>query len=253
MTTLNRLAGMVFAVITIGMAGGVQAQAQLDTSKPAATKIAPNKFALGEFKRLQIDGHMDVVLKQGADSFVEFDGKEFDTREASGLKFETKGDLLSICSCQSWKFWRKEGIKVIVGFKALEELRILGSGSVTASGPIKLNAIRINVVGSGDIIFSNLEAIELKASISGSGDIKLIGTTKELAVSVAGSGDFSGEKFKADIVRVSIAGAGDVKVWANNELSMSIAGAGNIDHWGPAKIMKQSIAGVGSVNAKSER
>ncbi len=142
---------------------------------------------------------------------------------------------------------------MIIGFKALDELRILGSGSITAPGPIKLTAAKLSVVGSGDIVFSNLEAIELKASISGSGDIKLVGVSKDLGVSVAGSGDFSGEKFKADTVRVSIAGAGDVKVWANTELSMSIAGAGNIDHWGPAKVVKQSVAGVGSINPKSDR
>ncbi len=89
MNILHRLASLLMAVTTLSAISYAQAQLKplSDTVTPSSSKIAPNKFAIGEFKRLQIDGHMDVVLKQGTESFVEFEGKEFDTRESSGLKF----------------------------------------------------------------------------------------------------------------------------------------------------------------------
>jgi hypothetical protein len=247
---------IVKALLTFGCLSGfahfTEAQEPGNIERGSISVTKPGKILVSDFTRLRLDGHADIVLVQSNESFVSFSAKDGNINNFD-LKIEIKDNLLSICSCQAWKFWRKENGVLTIGFKNLEEIRILGSGNLEAAGPVKLGKASLSISGAGDVSFAKLEAQELRTSISGAGDIKLTGTAKSLSVNLAGAGDFSGEKFKADSVKVSLAGAGSIRVWANTDISMALAGVGNIDHWGPGKVIKQSIAGIGSINAKGER
>ncbi len=244
------------ALIATSHAALAQPTAPVDTKTPNSNPtVTPTgqKIPLNDFKKIRIQGAIEVVLVQGVDNFVMFENKDIEAKKGE-VKIESRDGTLQIGSSDNWKLRREGVVKLTVGFKNIDDIRLQGSGNLMGTGPLKFDDVRLSIAGSGDIDLKEVQvSSELKASIGGSGNIKLAGTATSLNVSVAGSGDFAGEVFKADTVKVAIAGSGDVKVWSNKEISLSIAGSGNVDHWGPGKVVKQSIAGVGSVTPKGGR
>jgi hypothetical protein len=244
---------VALALLSLPLLGSTAiSAAQTQTAPTTLNANSSNRFELKDFSKLIVEGHVDLTLVQGNENFVMIDSKAGVNPEAV-FKIENIGDTLQLCSCQSWKFWRSESPKVTVSVRNLSELSLRGSGNLNAPSILKFANFKISMSGSGEVNFDQLESDFVKASLSGAGDMKLKGSAKSLQVSLAGAGDFAGEKFKADKVVVSMAGAGNVKVWANTEISMSMAGVGNIDYWGGAKVIKRSIAGMGSINAKGDR
>jgi hypothetical protein len=114
---------------------------------------------------------------------------------------------------------------------------------------IHVTAARIealSVAGSGDIIARSIRAESLKASISGSGDVRIGGKVDNFAASIAGSGDIRAGDLDAERVSVSIAGSGDATVRARQTLSVNVAGSGDVRYYGEPSVAK-TVLGSGSV------
>jgi hypothetical protein len=87
------------------------------------------------------------------------------------------------------------------------ELRISGSGDVTAAGSAK--SIKLAIAGSGDADLAGLVADDVAVRIAGSGDANVT-ANKALQVSIAGSGDvrYGGS---VTAVATTLAGSGTVQ------------------------------------------
>ncbi|WP_237487539.1 head GIN domain-containing protein [Parapontixanthobacter aurantiacus] len=105
------------------------------------------------------------------------------------------------------------------------ELSIAGSGSVAARN-LRAEQLGVSIAGSGEVMADGT-ARSLKLNIAGSGDARLDRLEVDDAdINIMGSGNGS---FSSDgTVKASIAGSGDVRVYGRARCTVSAAGSGTL-------------------------
>jgi len=157
--------------------------------------------------------------------------------------------------------------EVNLSLPSLAGINLTGSAEVTAEGYFELPAIfNVYLTGSGDIYIKEINADRVNVDLTGSGNAKIYGSTKDLYVDLTGSGevqfignsDFAnvlvtgsgnallnnGETTNAD---VQITGSGDVKVYVMKTLNANISGSGNIYLYHEPETLNKHITGSGDV------
>src|SRR4029453_5594007 len=99
------------------------------------------------------------------------------------------------------------GVKVTIVVPALEEARISGSGNIAASG---------------------ISGKEFAVHITGSGDMRVSGSTDSLNASITGSGGIDATKLPAAAADVTVTGSGNIKLRATQSLHAEITGSGDV-------------------------
>ena len=133
----------------------------------------------------------------------------------------------------------------------ISELSVSGSGDMICETLVKTDEIDIKVSGSGSVRMRKLESREVNATITGSGDITLSGSSAdqgELDAVITGSGNFNAEELPFAEVSVQITGSGSARVNALKELETMITGSGSVLYKGNPKI---SANATGSGRTKS--
>jgi Putative auto-transporter adhesin, head GIN domain len=115
---------------------------------------------------------------------------------------------------------------------------------VTVTLP-KLTGLEIS--GSGDIgSINNLTCDDLGILISGSGDISLVGKAKKMNAKISGSGDVRTFDLICDDVKASLTGSGNMEIQALKTLDATISGSGDITYKGNPSVNSQ-VTGSGRV------
>ncbi len=128
------------------------------------------------------------------------------------------------------------------------EVELDGSGDIRTEGPVEiLGNAKIELDGSGDIKLK-LKAEKVVADLDGSGTIILEGKTDGLSVSLDGSGDVNTYELEAARSKASLGGSGDIRVFASKNLAASISGSGDIRYKGDPEV-NADIDGSGSIEA----
>ena len=128
----------------------------------------------------------------------------------------------------------------------LEEVELAGSGDITGSGQfINDDHLKASIAGSGNIRLDAHSPL-INADIAGTGDIHLSGETRDVQIHIAGVGDLDADSLKAENAVIHIAGSGNVKIYAASSLDVHIAGSGDVYYLGSPSI-SQDIAGSGKI------
>lgn len=109
---------------------------------------------------------------------------------------------------------------------------------------------RVGVSGGAEMDAKGIHTESLILTVSGAGDIKITGDTKDLKVAISGAGELSAEGFASKNASVSITGAGHAVVAVSDRLDVEVSGAGEVQYVGNPKVT-QNITGVGSVTKRS--
>lgn len=134
----------------------------------------------------------------------------------------------------------------LVEFKAL---KIEGSGNVSSLDTLtKVDDLKIDIEGSGNINFTVASASKIQTQIDGSGRVKLFGQADENDIDIDGSGKVLAQELEAKDVKVQIDGSGKVEVWAVETLDVDINGVGDVCYKGMPAVT-QDVNGVGSVDS----
>lgn len=128
----------------------------------------------------------------------------------------------------------------------LEQLRVSGSLKANVKNKLVTDKFDVHISGSGTVQVDALECNTFKSSVSGSGDIILAGSAKEMNCSISGSGKINAWPMVADSVYCKVSGSGDFEVHAIDYLNVSISGSGSVMYKGEPRI-DQSISGSGKV------
>lgn len=144
---------------------------------------------------------------------------------------------------------RNMTILVTVPVESISTLYVTGSGDVKNNGVLKASALSIGVTGSGDIELA-VEAKELSGSITGSGDIKLNGKAQDFTSKVTGSGDFMAYNLNAENVEAVVSGSGDIQVSASKSLKARVSGSGDISYKGNPKKEDFKVSGSGDITKR---
>ena len=239
-----------------------------------ALMFAANAFAaeetreVDEFSRINYTVPYDVELVWSEEPYVKIEGDE-DTIDE--LRTEVKGNELKVYKKESWFDWSDGKVAITIGYTALEQIRIAGSGDAFAEEinvddlTVKIagsanfeveslvcNNLKISIAGSGDVELHSLEADAVHTSIAGSGNVEMGGEVVEQDVSITGSGDHNARDLRSQEANVSIRGSGDVEIWVASTLSASVIGSGDIHYYGEPNV-DRSVVGSGNIEHRGDQ
>lgn len=130
----------------------------------------------------------------------------------------------------------------------LETVRASGSGDVEILGPIVVDRLSADALGSGGLRFAAVDGAELALSSSGSGDVEVDeGSAELLSLVSSGSGGIFARGVPAETVRAVLSGSGDGEVTVGLSLEATLSGSGDLHVWGSPDQWDVVSAGSGEV------
>lgn len=115
-----------------------------------------------------------------------------------------------------------------------------GSGDLEINKTAVCNALTADVNGSGDMSIEGIKAVSIKGGVSGSGDLRLSGNSKNAKLNLRNSGEISATSLLADDVTASVVGSGNIKCNAKKSLVSNISGNGGVYYKGNAKVTNET-------------
>lgn len=186
--------------------------------------LATEEREVGSFTRIALAGSPDVEVTVGEPPSV---AVEADDNLIGMLSTRVRGDTLVIKidgSCSS-----SLGFRVRVTVPALEAVEVTGSGDITVEG---------------------VQAERFTASVTGSGDAEVVGSTDRLVARVTGSGDLHLYDLASREAKASVTGSGDIEIRASGSLKASVTGSGDIAYAGSPPQVSRHVTGSGDITAR---
>ncbi|MCO6149015.1 head GIN domain-containing protein [Flavobacterium sp. NRK1] len=217
---------------------------ELKTTIEGNGKIITERRDIAEFKKIKIIGPFEVKLISGNSRQITLEGDEnilaliTTDIDNSTLNITTKNN-------QYIKASRKNTVKIKIPYTQLENIALIGCGSVTSKGIIKSPYLKATLDGPGSIDLS-LSSTEAEAWILGSGTINLNGTSEKLTCKVIGSGIIKAKHLESNEVIANISGSGNINVNSIVSITGKIIGTGNIAFAGEPKQTDLKYLGAAS-------
>lgn len=204
--------------------------------------VVDDARAASGYTRVVVSGPVDVQLKNtGTEKIV----VHADDNIVPLIEIRVEGGKLYVETKKDASFRTRSKLYVLVEFKQLDALQLLGSGEVVADD-IKAGIFESVIQGTGNVKIGKLEADTVAVSIAGSGNFNARGRADKVGFVIEGSGDVIAEDLEAKSAAVRIAGSGDARVHATESLQARIAGSGDVRYRGSPQVEKK-IAGSGEV------
>lgn len=127
-----------------------------------------------------------------------------------------------------------DDIELILPYRYLEYLHIIGSGSMYLSKELNTDHLTVSIAGSGSFLAPSLKC------------------SQKLSMQVAGSGDISCSKLQTEQCDINIAGSGNIRVSdiQAEKLTGAVAGSGDLHLQGKARKAEYHQAGSGTIHAE---
>ncbi|MBO0340062.1 MAG: head GIN domain-containing protein [Bacteroidota bacterium] len=202
--------------------------------------------SVGDYDEIAMAGWFDVELVSGTEGEITLTGEsnllEYIITEVKNGKLVIKKEKGVNLKSSNWK----NGIHVTVPVESVHSVSLSGSGDLVGKTTIKADHFSTAMSGSGDVTLM-VDADELDATLSGSGDINLSGRATDFTVTVSGSGDIKAYDLEADFVKATVSGSADIKVTANQSLEARVSGSGDIHYRGNPKKINSKTSGSGDI------
>jgi hypothetical protein len=187
----------------------------------SGSKVSEERRVAGTFTEVLVKGSIDVQVKQG------------DSLKIVATDF---GNVLPFLTT------RLSGNRLIIDYD--DAWVTNSSGEVTLTMP-RLTGVEIS--GSSDVgTIGNYRFDDLSLDVSGSGNINLAGSAKNVNLRVSGSGDYRAFDMPTDTLRLKISGSGAAQVSVNKLLDAQITGSGDVVFKGNPTVTSQ-VTGSGRV------
>jgi hypothetical protein len=203
-------------------------------------KMITRRIKVGDISQIKLSGDANVILVNDSTDSLTITGE---SNIVELFEFDESGKSLKIRSAKC--MLHHETVTITIPVKLIESLTLNGSGNFISRNVIKGTDLDMDVNGSGDIDLQ-VEVENLAGHINGSGDIRLKGSAKNERLQINGSGDVDASDFACGQVKVTINGSGDCKVLATNALDVVIRGSGNVYYKGSPDVNTE-VKGSGSV------
>jgi hypothetical protein len=218
---------------------------------PSGEMVREDRAATG-FHRLEIDGHVEVTLVQGAAEGVTVEAPSSMLRR---VRTEVRDGTLFIDAAEQRRMWQwfsgrrgRRTPRITVNLREVDRIEVAGAVTVAAD-TLKAGELRLDLAGACSLKIRDLQATTLR--LDGSGAIKadVAGKVQRQRVDLSGAGSFQASKLASDEAVIEVSGAGKAVVNAANSLEVDISGAGAVEYLGDPKV-KQSISGIGKVRRR---
>lgn len=105
----------------------------------------------------------------------------------------------------------------------------------------------VALTGSGNVVVSGIKTQSLTVALSGSGNLFGSGTATSLDITVSGFGNARFTQLDASNVHAVVSGSGTIFVTATKRLDASVPGSGTIIYAGNPQDVTKSVTGSGTI------
>jgi len=200
-------------------------------------------FNVGSFNSIDSDISATINIRQSELVSVSVLGQQ---NILDLLDIKVEGNKLLIDYTQQCVMSSFDSLIINISAPEIASIHLNGSGKIKTIGTITNQNLDLSIAGSGTIRASIISTGKLKASIEGSGNIFLDGSTIETNFDIAGSGEIHAYDLIAKIISIEISGSGDAFVNATEKLDAKVSGSGDIQYKGSPQV-NTSISGSGGV------
>lgn len=240
-TAVNLTVAIAFLIL-----GTFTAHAQWGNKKVVGNgNVTTKTISTGNYDAVEGVGSMDIHLEPGTEGDIKV---TTDDNLQEYIIVELKGNTLVIRTKKNTYLKTKKGIHVTVPYKDLSDISLVGSGDIDSKGIIEAANLDVSVTGSGDINL-DVKTGSLDVNVTGSGDIVMSGSAVDLEVRISGSGDFKGFDLTADNVDASVSGSGDARVMAKTSIRARVNGSGDITYKGNPTRKDVKTSGSGDIQS----
>lgn len=207
-------------------------------------KISKEKRDISDFTKISVSGPFEVSLISGDTGKLSLEGDEnileiLDTKVVNGtLTIATENNVNVRPS-------RTSKIKIKIPVKLLDHISLNGCGSISSKKTIAAQKLKVHLDGPGSINL-RVNTADASAWILGSGNISINGITEKFDCRIVGAGTIDAYNLDAKQVTAAISGSGDAKVNSTLALTGRIIGTGNIAFAGEPKQTDLKYMGNGN-------
>lgn len=207
--------------------------------------VVTKTVAVSNFDGLAVSGNFEVTLVQGTTENITLKG-ESNLLEA--IEVEVSGKSLKIAPAAMTQLKPSKGkkIEITVPVKNLTSIAMSGSGHLKSDKVWESSDLSLSLSGSGKIDLK-VKVNTLKTSVSGSGKIYLSGTASTFKGSVSGSGRIEASALVAAEVKAAVSGSGQLSVHCDESLTAAVSGSGKIIYKGSPSKKDTKVSGSGKI------
>lgn len=207
-------------------------------------KIVTEKRTTAEYDEISVSGFFDVVLVSGKEGEITIKGEE---NLLPYIKVEVKDNVLHIYTEKNININTKEDIVLTVPFKQISAVSLSGSGVLKSKNTIVAKNLKAKLSGSGDLTL-DVKATDFEAHLSGSGDVVINGNADNFTSKISGSGDVDAVNLIAKKANLTVSGSGDMKVNCSDSLYARVSGSGDIAYKGNPQSKDTKVSGSGEIS-----
>ncbi len=204
--------------------------------------------SVSDYDQIKVKGSLDVSLVSGSEGELIIEGE---SNLIEHIRTEVKEDVLKIyVEKEYWlKPSRGKKLLVTVPFEDLSKVTLAGAGDINSKDVIKATNFKAGISGSGDVrLIVNTQNTE--GYVTGSGDLVLSGSTNSFDCKITGSGDLKAYDLNAKDVIASVTGSGDIHVTATASIKARITGSGDITYKGNPEMEDKKVSGSGDISSQ---
>lgn len=188
--------------------------------------IVKEKREISDFSKISVTGSFEVQLTPGNTEKISLEGDEnilavIDTKVVNGTLFIATENNVSV------KPSRTNKVRIRVPVDLIDCISLNGCGSIISKNIIKAMKLKVKLDGPGKIDV-RVDATDATAWVLGSGSISISGIAQKFDCRIVGSGTIEAYDLEAKQVNAAISGSGDAKVNSSLALTGMIIGTGNI-------------------------
>ena len=239
---------LIYLVLTLLMATA----ANLAIANSLITLVKSNASISDESRT--VSGFSGITSSGSYTIFITMGDKESLRLEGSSeminqIETKVENGILKIRNKKqmNWRSWNSAE-KVIIYIEA----RTLHGITLSGSGDIDvIGTVKstglTNTISGSGSISQSMDAENFVAVISGSGKIIAKGKAENAKITIAGSGNLEGKELQTSNSTVKISGSGNITITADKYLEALISGSGNIRYGGNPSV-KYTKSGSGSIS-----
>jgi Putative auto-transporter adhesin, head GIN domain len=214
------------AVLAIAVLATVVLAFSLVSTTSLRAEVIEKPIAVGAFEEVHTTGAFDIVIAVGKPRKIIARG---DADAVNRLRVDVDNGKLKLWQAYDTKrdYKQPARLKVTLNVEKLTSLKLTGAGDVSAY---------------------NIAAKKFALTMSGAGDVKLVGTCDSLTVFMSGAGDFDGDVLKCKTVSANVSGVGDMAIYASDSITGSVSGVGDLTIYGNPRTRSTKVSGMGDVN-----
>jgi len=200
-------------------------------------------YDLDGYNEIQVDGFLNVDIKQGDNYSVMVTGGDKFTKNFNAQK---DGNVLKIASDFQWKNFWSNGTKgtVYITTPVMHQLDINGINKVNV-GEFKTDKLIININGASKNKF-DLDVNDLTLELNGASKVEIKGNANDVKIESSGASEIDAQNFEIKNCTADLTGASKAQVFVTEKLNADLTGASKLKHKGAAKVTSD-ISGGSSI------